>query len=65
MIFYANKNGEFLLLSRDDMAAMIGITIETVSRMIAEFKRSNILYKAKSNLYMCDVAALHEITQNS
>ncbi len=63
--FFANKNGEFLLLNGEDMAAMIGITIETVSRMIAEFKRSNILYKAKNNLYMCDVEALNEITQNS
>lgn len=61
--FFANKDGAFLLLNREDMAAMIGIAIETVSRMIAEFKRLNILYKTKNNLYMCDVAALREITR--
>lgn len=62
--FFSDENGAFILLNREDMAAMIGITIETVSRMIAEFKRKNILYKDKDNLYMCDVAALQEITQH-
>lgn len=59
--FFSDKEGAFLLLSREDMAAMIGITIETVSRMIAEFKRLNILYKTRNNRYTCDVAALREI----
>lgn len=63
--FFANRDGAFLLLSREDMAAMIGIAIETVSRMIAEFKRLNILYKTKNNLYMCDVAALREVTRQN
>lgn len=60
--FFSDKEGAFLLLSREDMAAMIGIAIETVSRMIAEFKRLNILYKTRNNRYTCDVAALREIT---
>jgi CRP-like cAMP-binding protein len=63
--FYADKNDAFILLNREDMAAMIGIAIETVSRMVAEFKRQNILYKTDENLYMCDVAALQEITRQN
>jgi len=61
--FCSNDHGEFLLFTGEDMAAMIGIAIETVSRMIAEFKRSNIIYKTNNNLYQCNVEALLEITQ--
>jgi CRP/FNR family transcriptional regulator len=60
---YADKNDAFILLNREDMAAMIGIAIETASRMIAEFKRQKILYKTKDKLYTCDVAALQKISQ--
>jgi len=60
---YADKHDAFILLSREDMAAMIGIAIETVSRMIAEFKRQKILNKTSDNLYTCDVAALQKISQ--
>lgn len=33
----------FVLLGREDMGAVLGITTETASRMIAEFKRSGII----------------------
>jgi len=62
--FYADKTGSFVLLSREDMAAMIGIATETVSRMIAEFKRQNILQKTNEKNYRCDIAALQKITRN-
>ena len=64
--FFADENGAFILLNREDMAAMISITIETVSRITAEFKRQNILYKAKDNngLYSCNIAVLQEIIQH-
>lgn len=45
------------------MAAMTGVVVETVSRVIAEFKRQKILYKTKDKLYMCNVAALQKFTQ--
>ncbi|MFC1588873.1 Crp/Fnr family transcriptional regulator [Pseudomonadota bacterium] len=60
--FFADQNGALILLNREDMAAMIGITVETVSRIIAEFKRQNILHKTNNNLYNCDVDALKKIT---
>ena len=63
--FFANENDAFILLNREDMAAMIGIAVETVSRMIAEFKRQKILKRLKDNLYTCNVAALQEISRQS
>lgn len=61
---YADENGAFTLLSGEDMAAMIGTSVETVSRIIAEFKRQKILYKNEENFYMCDVDALQKLTHN-
>jgi len=61
--FFADHNDEFILLSREDMAAMLGITIETVSRMIAEFKRQKILYKTDGKPYICNTVELLKIAQ--
>lgn len=61
--FYADENGKFILLNREDMAAMIGVAVETVSRVIAEFKRQNIINKTKNSLYTCDVSVLQDISQ--
>lgn len=63
--FFVDADGTFILLSGEDMAAMIGITVETVSRMIAEFKREKLLFKKKSKRYKCDVTALRDITQQN
>jgi CRP-like cAMP-binding protein len=60
--FFADKNNDFIMLSGEDMAAMIGIATETVSRVIAEFKRKNILHKTEGKLYTCDVPALQKLT---
>jgi len=60
--FFSEDNGAFILLNREDMAAMTGIAVETVSRMIAQFKRQKIIYRFKDNFYMCNVAALQEIS---
>jgi len=61
--FFADNNHAFILLSREDMAAMIGIAVETVSRMIAEFKRQEILYKTDDKLYMCNTVELMKIAE--
>lgn len=62
--FFSDENGAFSLINREDMAAVIGTTVETVSRMIAEFKRQNILckYKSKNSLYTCNAPMLQSIT---
>lgn len=62
--FFADNNHAFMLLSREDMAAMIGIAVETVSRMIAEFKRQKILYKTDDKLYTCNTVELLKIAQH-
>ena len=61
---FADDNKAFLLLSRDDMAAMTGIATETISRAVAEFKRQDILKKVKTHLYTCDTEQLEEIVQS-
>jgi CRP-like cAMP-binding protein len=63
--FFSEENGGFILLNREDMAAMTGIAVETVSRMIAEFKRQKILYRFRDNYFMCNAAALQEISRRS
>lgn len=62
---FADKHGAFMLISREDMSAVIGIAQETVSRMIAEFKRKKVLYKNSENLYLCDINALQKITEQA
>ncbi len=61
--FFADDNDSFILLSREDMAAMIGIAVETVSRMIATFKRQKILERYRDNRFICNVTALQQITR--
>jgi CRP-like cAMP-binding protein len=63
--FFSEDFGAFILLGREDMAAITGIAVETVSRMIAEFKRQKILYRFRDNYYMCNVAALQQISGQS
>ena len=61
--FFSEDSGAFILLNREDMAAITGIAVDTVSRMIAEFKRNKILYRYRDNFYMCNVAAIEQITR--
>ena len=63
--FFSEENGEFILLNREDMAAITGVSVETVSRMIAEFKRQKILKRYRENLFMCNVTALEQITRQA
>lgn len=50
------------LFSREDMGAMLGITTETASRMIAEFKRQRTIVETASNVYLCDIDKLEDIS---
>lgn len=58
---FSDKNSAFILLSREDMAAIIGIAFENISRLIAEFKRLTVLTKTDDGLYTCDLEALQDI----
>jgi len=52
------------IFSRDDMAAILGITTETASRQVAEFKRERVVAPLSTNRFLCDVAKLEEIALN-
>ena len=43
------------------MGSMLGVTTETASRTIAEFRRKGLLKEAGHNKFACDVDGLEEI----
>lgn len=49
------------LFSREDVGAMLGVTTETASRTIAEFRRQGVLTDVQLNRYRCDIPALRRI----
>jgi CRP-like cAMP-binding protein len=51
------------LFSREDMGAMLGITTETASRTIAEFKRQGLLIEQRPNRYALDLPNLRQIAE--
>jgi CRP/FNR family transcriptional regulator len=66
MVEYGNNQTQGIdLLGREDMAAIIGTSVETVSRIVAEFKRCGTLRKAGPHRYRFDVAALEAITRET
>jgi len=52
--------GRCPLFGRRDIAAMLGLTTETVSRLIAEFRREGLLQE-ESDGFCCPVAALQRV----
>jgi CRP/FNR family transcriptional regulator, anaerobic regulatory protein len=54
-------SSECQLFSREDMGAMLGITTETTSRTIAEFKRQSLLVETSPNLFLLDIPNLRRI----
>lgn len=52
---------ECALFSREDIGAMLGVTTETASRTIAEFRRQGIILENATNHFACDMEALREI----
>ena len=52
---------ECQLFGREDMGAMLGITTETTSRTIAEFKRQSLLVETTANVFLLDIPNLRRI----
>lgn len=50
------------LFSREDMGAMLGITTETASRTIAEFKRQRLIVETSPKVYLCDISKIEDIS---
>jgi CRP/FNR family transcriptional regulator len=49
------------LPSREDMGALLGITTETASRIMAEFKRRGLVHADKGNDMVCDHSGLTQL----
>lgn len=47
------ENGYFMAIGREDMGSILGITTETASRVIADFKRRGIIMATPSNQRTC------------
>lgn len=58
------ETSECELFPREDMGAMLGITTETTSRTIAEFKRQSLLVETEPNKYLLDIRNLEFIADN-
>jgi CRP-like cAMP-binding protein len=56
-------SSECELFPREDMGAMLGITTETASRTIAEFKRKSLLVETKANHFLLDIRNLEHIAE--
>lgn len=52
------------LFGREDVAAILGVTSETSSRLIAELKRERIIIALSGNRFRCDFPKLQEIASN-
>jgi len=57
------ESSECELFSREDMGAMLGITTETASRTIAEFKRRSLVVEASPNRFLLDIPNLQRIAE--
>ena len=55
------ESSECHLFGREDMGAMLGVTTETTSRTIAEFKRQGLLVETAPNLFLLDIPNLRRI----
>ncbi|MCB1801877.1 MAG: Crp/Fnr family transcriptional regulator [Gammaproteobacteria bacterium] len=53
-----------VLFGREDLGAMLGITTETASRTIAEFKRQGLLRELGGNHYRVDVEGMKRLLED-
>lgn len=58
------QTSECHLFSREDMGAMLGVTTETASRTIAEFKRQGLLVEKSPNLFLLDIPNLRRVAED-
>lgn len=61
----ADRNGDIQLLPREDMAAVVGVTTETASRVIAEFRRLGLLTKVANGTFRCSARQLQALVEDS
>ncbi|MEW5729470.1 MAG: Crp/Fnr family transcriptional regulator [Pseudomonadota bacterium] len=54
-------DGKVHMLAREDVGAILSVTTETASRMVAEFKRGNVVTEVAANVFTCDREALEDL----
>ncbi len=54
-------DGRCQLFGREDLGALLGLTTETVSRVMAELKRNGLISELRANEFMCDVPNLRRL----
>ena len=66
LIDETNRNSllEIDMISVEDMAALTGVTKESVSRVISEFKRNKLLTKSGPHKMLFDEVSLRKISEN-
>ncbi len=57
--FIYEHEREFLDLKKNEIAELLNITPETLSRILAKFKKLGLLQKEKSNYVVCNREGLH------
>ncbi len=57
-------SSECHLFGREDIGSILGITIETASRTISEFKRLNLIQEIRSNYFNLDIAGLNKVIES-
>lgn len=57
----ADDDGIVILLSREDLGAMLGISSEHASRTVGELRRQGAITELASNHYRCDMTRLTDI----
>lgn len=58
-----NDDQQCKLFNREDMGAILGITTETASRTVAEFKRKGLLKETRPHVYVADMEKLLEVAE--
>ena len=58
-----NANSQIRLLNADDMAAMLGTSKETISRMLSELRHYGVMKKISPKTYACDLIELDRYAQ--
>lgn len=61
------RNGETIIeipLPQHDLAAMVGTTVETVSRILTQFRRRGLIRSGRRWIAIVDINALHDISHN-
>ncbi len=56
-----DEGGQCELFSREDLGAVLGLTTETTSRVMAELKRQGHIAEPKSNLFRCVADDLRQL----